>query len=1102
MPPQLEDWNMLYSEYIGWVDDLHKDNTLKKQWGDDQDLKKILVKIRDASYPDSVALENSKTVNDLKDIKTEEELQLLGVTEKAVSDALKAVNDIKSFFDPNSDKAWPLLRRINKDAKDFNERGWQRPAAYLQNLVDSVRPTPDNNTLAANVDKLIKLRRRGITEKIRVCLDDIAKYQKKITGFNDGFVNKEAALGLGDAGEESLSKLSKNLQEINKLAGELAGYIDEMDGLVRKIESYIKEGRISNPAEAAACEVNLSELMPVIKEIRSIKGIAKNEQDIRQGIDQLDKLRERAFRAIEKPEEYVKRIKQTLSAAKSEKIAEKWEIVKKNLLPKIEQNPKDMSLYSEFRQKIDKANDDLIALDEELQEKLPQELIAELGEKIWQQRLRQIYEQERKDTINRIVEKIPMTNAVPDINEATFKNQRDEQYSEFGKWRDNLAGIVGDFNAIADGLELCYLLDDILPQRQESISSIWKNWKDRDVPKKREIEDGLNELISRVEMLVEVKLSGDRQKLVATALDPKSQPEAVYAAWEKLGVLSNPKWPNQAEDWENDKKIQETLKLQFNTIKGQNQSRGDELLNMLDTARDKREKVYREVSIERYRADIKKYSYQDQTLLQFEKFQPYGPDPNLSEINDFEALASKLAEFVTSEDWQSKKFDTNLFYMFCKPETITFEDWPKKIKEYRIIEPDPREQYAWKKTMEDIKNELPTAEDSNKLRADFEKVKPDIYKMLDLSAIEKNRGEFEKSEGYWKQLLAIQEQLKPSYCNYLNLANGKVTFASEVNLQAFEPVLKNDNDSFSPPPVTKWNDIKNIKDKFFYPTSDSDANWPRYIRSSKDQSVILAFIPAGRDNPEPFYMATKEITNAQYCLFLKNIDAKDSGKLGGGVEFVGQDHKPLISWASDEEPHGAIKYDKLKKGSYVDEPNNNAPVTWVTFSGADSYAVWLSGKLPLASQHRYACRANADTKNPWWNDRAQIPLYAHVRAAAWQRIAKEYNSTIGSLEVGLCPIGAVKEKTPLDINNIVEDGYNSPWPIATKTKANEWGLCDMIGNVWEWCRSDEKSTQTVICGGSCLAPKDYVAPDSKYDFKGGRACDVGFRVIVPAKQSP
>jgi hypothetical protein len=35
-------------------------------------------------------------------------------------------------------------------------------------------------------------------------------------------------------------------------------------------------------------------------------------------------------------------------------------------------------------------------------------------------------------------------------------------------------------------------------------------------------------------------------------------------------------------------------------------------------------------------------------------------------------------------------------------------------------------------------------------------------------------------------------------------------------------------------------------------------------------------------------------------------------------------------------------------------------------------------------------------------------------------------------------------------------------------------------------------------GGSCLAPQNYITPDSKYNFKG-QDCDVGFRVIVLAK---
>jgi formylglycine-generating enzyme required for sulfatase activity len=1180
MPPQLEDWKMLCSEYIDWVDDLHKalglpkGNTREKQWRGNPDLAKILDKIKDARYPDIVAIDKSKTVDDLKDPKSEDEL--LGVDAGKTKKALSAVKDIKGFFDPNSDKAWPALRRINEDAKNFSERGWQQPAAYLQNLVDSVRPKPGNNTLAENVDKLLEFHRGGITEKIRGYLDDIVKYQKTITSsedpilakFDDGFINKEAGTGLDVAGRETINKLRENLHDINNCAGKLAGCIgsdwqtavdrdtfikehgsdnaetltietftkrletiqgyyylrtdprNELNRLIGEVEGYIKEGQISNPKEAAECRRKLDELRPNIDKIRSIKGIAKNEQDIRQGIDlykpHLKELRERALRARELPRDYVKRIeKDTLLTAKSDKVIEKWTMVKKILLNnyplyKIEQ---DLELYSELRQKIDEATDNLVALDEELQTQLPPQIGIEVGEENWQQRLRQIYEQERKDRINRIVEKIPITNAVPGINDTAFKNYRLGQYPEFTQWRDNLAGIVKAFDTIEGGLELYYPLDDNLPQVQESISSIWQTWKDRDILKKREIRDGLNELISRIEKLMDVKRSSDRQALVATALNPNSRPEVVYAAWERLDVLSDPQWPNQAEEWENDKKIQEMLKAQFDTIKGQNQSRGDELLKMLTASGLQREKVFRKANIERYRAVITAHSSKDQMLLQFDKFQPYGPDSNLSGIRDFEALATRIAELVTSDDWRSKRFRTDL--LPYKPETVvsikTFEEWLEEIKEYRIIETDPRndKRYTWNDTIKYVQKELagtPTVEDSDKLKASFDSLKPNIDYMLGLPAIEKHRDKIFKCEDYWKQLLDIQNKLKPVYCKYLKLADGQVTLAPEVSLHTFEPVTKNNYGVFVPAHVPKWNEIELA---FFYTTNISDAKnmgWPKYIRSTKDPTIILVFIPAGRDNPEPFYMAAHEITNAQYCLYLNDIGAKDSGELEGGAMFVDKSGKQLISWASFDYPPCALKYDKSKRDFLVNEQNKDAPVTWVTFGGANSYAEWLSGQLPTASQHGYACRAGVDTKYPWGNDLAQIRLYAHVRAAAWQHAANEYNSRINSLsDVAPCPVGAVKKEAleidnSLDITKIVhkENVYNSAWPLATTTRPNAWGLYDMIGNVWEWCRRDENSTHTVICGGSCLAAPEYVAPDSKYDFKG-QDCDVGFRVIVKAK---
>jgi formylglycine-generating enzyme required for sulfatase activity len=1175
---------MLCSEYLGWVHDLHKalglpkGNTRAKQWREDTDLTKILDKIKDAAYPDIVAIDKSKTVDDLKDPKNEDEL--LGIDARKTEKAVSSVEYIKSFFDPNSDKekVWPPLRRINEDAKNFSERGWRQPAAYLQNLVDSVRPTPGNNTLAENVDKLLELHRGGITEKIRGYLGDIVKYQKTITSsgdpilakFDDGFINKEAGKGLDVAGRETINKLRENLHDINNCAGKLAGCIgsdwqtavdretfikehgndnvetltietftkrletiqgyyylrtdprNELYKVVGQIEGYIREGQVSNPKEAAACAGILDELRPDIDKIKSIKGIAKNEQDIKQGIDlykpQLDKLRERALRARELPKDYARRMEgETLSTAKSDKVIEKWTIVKKTLLKnyplsKIEQN---LELYSELRQKMGEATDNLVALDEELQMRLPLQVGTEAAEVNWQQQLRQIYEQERKDRINSIVEKIPLTNEVPNINETAFKNYRFELYSEFTQWRDNLAGIIKAFDTIEGGLKLYYPLDDNLPQVQESISSIWQTWKDRDILKKREIRDGLNELISRIEKLMDVKRSSDRQKLVATSLDSKSQPEAVYAAWERLGALSNPDWPNQAEDWVNDKKIQEMLKTQFDTIKGQNQSRGDELLKMLTASGLQREKVFRKANIERYRAVITTNSFQDQTLLQFDKLQPYGPDSDLSEIKDFETLARKLAEFVTSDDWRSKKFRTDL--LTYKPETVvsikSFEEWLEEIKEYRIIEPDPRsdKQYTWNDTMNEIQKGLAdaqTLEDSENLRTRFDTLKPNIDYMLGLPAIKMNSDKISKSkcDDLWNRLQDIRNLLKPEYCKYLNLSNGQVILASNMGLNTFEPVTKIDDGRFVPAKVTGW---KEIKTDFFYTTVKDDAGnmgWPKYIRSNKDPTIIFVFIPAGRDNPERFYMAAHEITNAQYRFFLNNIRAENRGK-SGGAKFVDRNSKTLISCLGSDEPSCAVKYDKPKGTFFVSEPdtNNDAPVTWVTSDGANSYAKWLNGQLPTAAQFEYACRAGTDTKYPWGNDLAQIGQYAHVRAVAWQNAAKEYNASINDLlKTAPCPIGAVKEKdNTLDTTKVVYTGddYKSPWPIATSTttiKPNKWGLYDMIGNVWEWCWRDENSTQTVICGGSCLAGLDYIKPNSKYDFKEQNS-DVGFRVIVKIK---
>jgi formylglycine-generating enzyme required for sulfatase activity len=298
---------------------------------------------------------------------------------------------------------------------------------------------------------------------------------------------------------------------------------------------------------------------------------------------------------------------------------------------------------------------------------------------------------------------------------------------------------------------------------------------------------------------------------------------------------------------------------------------------------------------------------------------------------------------------------------------------------------------------------------------------------------------------------------------------------------------------------------------FFYTVDGNDVQnvgWPRYARSTRDTSVILRLIPAGPGNPEPFYMATREITNAQYRNFLEKTAAKNSIRLAGWAKFTDQDNKTLIYSTIRDKPPCAIKWDASQNTFEVSETDADVPVTWVTYYGANAYAEWLGAWLPAASQHKYASSAGTYYAFPWGNDLSQIADYAHVRAAAWQKAAQQYNSEKDRIvpPLPIPPLGAVKDlagdKT-LDTTKVVinESSYDSVWPIAHARKPNPWGLHDMIGNVWEWCKNDNDATKPLICGGSCLSPPEYVRTDSQYQFDVDRACDVGFRVIVPAVET-
>lgn len=170
-----------------------------------------------------------------------------------------------------------------------------------------------------------------------------------------------------------------------------------------------------------------------------------------------------------------------------------------------------------------------------------------------------------------------------------------------------------------------------------------------------------------------------------------------------------------------------------------------------------------------------------------------------------------------------------------------------------------------------------------------------------------------------------------------------------------------------------------------------------------------------------FYLAKYEVTNAQFCAFLN----EKGNQSEGGADWLNLD-------GSYDDERCRIYAEGT--GFRVQSGYEQYPVIYVSWYGAKAYCDWLSAKtgkkyrLPTEAEWEYAAgNGQKHTKYSWGN-----------------------SAPSGKQGGNVCDQAAKKKYPSWDAFENYDDGYIYTAPVG-KFNANDFGLYDMTGNVWEWC---------------------------------------------------
>jgi formylglycine-generating enzyme required for sulfatase activity len=233
----------------------------------------------------------------------------------------------------------------------------------------------------------------------------------------------------------------------------------------------------------------------------------------------------------------------------------------------------------------------------------------------------------------------------------------------------------------------------------------------------------------------------------------------------------------------------------------------------------------------------------------------------------------------------------------------------------------------------------------------------------------------------------------------------------------------------------------------------------------------------------PFDLGATEVTVGQFRRFVEatgyRTDAERERNGGRGWNEAASkfESAPEYTW---RDPGFPQTYDH--------------PVTNVSWNDAVAFCEWLSSKeaanyrLPTEAEWEYACRAGTTTRFASGADPETLAVVGNVADGTARVRFPTWTTTIAA-----------------------RDGFPFTAPVG-RFRANPWGLYDMHGNVWEWCRDgydaqfyqrapgDDPTgppgaSRRVYRGGSWADDPRYAASAHRAGVRADYRCyDVGFRV--------